>query len=108
MSTRGRPREFDRDEALHNAMMLFWEHGYEGASLTRLQKAMGGITAPSFYAAFGSKEALFREAVDLYQCEIGGEAGKALMEAPTAQEGIERMLRTATEIFSGRGTPKGC
>src|SRR5437016_4416200 len=56
MSRTGRPREFDRDEALQRAMELFWAQGYEGATLADLQKAMGGITAPSFYAAFGSKE----------------------------------------------------
>ena len=68
---RGRPRTFDRARALRQAMNVFWAAGYEGATLTDLQKAMGGITAPSFYAAFGSKEELFREAVELYSSTLG-------------------------------------
>jgi len=62
MVTRGRPRSFDRDAALRSAMKLFWKLGYEGASMAALTKAMG-INAPSLYAAFGSKEGLFKEAV---------------------------------------------
>lgn len=62
----GRPREFDRDAALHTAMKLFCKHGYEGVSVADLTTAME-ISAPSLYAAFGSKEALFREALALYQ-----------------------------------------
>ncbi|WP_312464268.1 TetR/AcrR family transcriptional regulator, partial [Pantoea endophytica] len=64
MMRTGRPRQFDRDEAVIKAMHLFWENGYESTSLAQLKASIGkGITAPSFYAAFGSKEALFAEAV---------------------------------------------
>ncbi|WP_280301617.1 TetR/AcrR family transcriptional regulator [Nocardia abscessus] len=62
MAGRGRPRAFDRTEALHRAMEVFWEHGYEGASMSDLTTAMG-INSPSLYAAFGGKEQLFRAAV---------------------------------------------
>ena len=65
---RGRPREFDTDEALASALRVFWAKGYDGASLTDLTEAMG-ITRPSLYAAFGNKEALFKRALDLYQEE---------------------------------------
>src|SRR5882724_2067699 len=96
MSRTGRPREFDRDEALQRAMELFWAQGYEGTTLAYLQKAMGGITAPSFYAAFGSKEALFKEAVELYCKTEGAPIVKALAEAPTTRASIEGLLRAAT------------
>jgi AcrR family transcriptional regulator len=62
----GRPREFDRDQALRKAMLLFWQHGYEGTSMSALVEALG-IASARIYAAFGSKEQLFREAVALYE-----------------------------------------
>ena len=66
MARPGRPRGFDRDAAVRQAPHVFWARGYDGATLTELQAAMGGLAAPGFYAAFGSKEELFREAIDLY------------------------------------------
>jgi AcrR family transcriptional regulator len=104
----GRPREFDRDEAVHRAMELFWKQGYEGTTLADLQKAMGGITPPSFYAAFGSKEALFREAVELYKQIEGAPIAKALAGGPTARASIEAFLRAAAEKFCQPGRPRGC
>jgi AcrR family transcriptional regulator len=108
MSRTGRPREFDRDEALREAMEIFWAQGYEGTTLADLQKAMGGITAPSFYAAFGSKEALFREAVELYKKTQGAPIMEALTEGPTARASIEGMLRAAAENVCGQRKPRGC
>ena len=65
MATRGRPRTFDPDTALRQALDLFWERGYEGTSLNDLAKAMG-IASASIYACFGSKEDLFRKVMALY------------------------------------------
>jgi AcrR family transcriptional regulator len=108
MATRGRPRSFDREKALLRAQELFWAAGYEGVTLSDLQKAMGGITAPSFYAAFGSKEQLFREAVELFR-EIEGVAPlRGLMESATARESIEAMLLAATDSCTQPGKPRGC
>ena len=108
MARRGRPRSFDREDALWSAMKTFWASGYEGATLTDLQKAMGGITAPSFYAAFGSKEELFREAVELYSKTLGVPMMKALAEKPTARASIEALLEAAVEAFCKPGAPRGC
>lgn len=108
MAKRGRPRSFDRDQALCEAQQLFWARGYEGVTLADLQSAMGGITAPSFYAAFGSKEALFREVVDLHRRTEGRAPAEALGGGATAREGIEAMLRSAAESFSQPGKPSGC
>jgi AcrR family transcriptional regulator len=105
---RGRPRGFDRDKALCEAQQLFWARGYEGVTLADLQDAMGGITAPSFYAAFGSKEALFREIIDLHRRTEGRAPAEALAGGATAREGIEGMLRSAAESFSQPGKPSGC
>jgi AcrR family transcriptional regulator len=108
MAKRGRPASFDRAEALHRALELFWAHGYEGATLEDLQAAMGGISPPSFYHAFGSKEALFKEVADLYMATVCIPPVRALEEAKTAREGIEAMLRRAVESFSQPGMPQGC
>src|SRR5688500_13596233 len=67
---RGRPRSFDRDTALGQAMEVFWAKGYEGTSISDLTEAMG-INPPSLYAAFGDKERLFLEAIDRYQVARG-------------------------------------
>jgi AcrR family transcriptional regulator len=87
---RGRPREFDVEEALAAALRVFWEKGYDGASLTDLTDAMG-ITRPSLYAAFGNKEALFKRALDLYETEKLAYVRGAL-DAPTARGMAQRML----------------
>lgn len=105
---KGRPPSFDRGEALQRAMELFWARGYEGTTLEDLQAAMGGISPPSFYNAFGSKEALFREATDLYVETVGDPAVQALQEGKTAREAVEAMLRLTAESFSQRGKPHGC
>jgi AcrR family transcriptional regulator len=103
---KGRPREFDLDEALTAALRVFWSKGYEGASLTDLTEAMG-ITRPSLYAAFGNKEALFRKALDLYESEKLDYVGRAL-DAPTAREVAERLMRGALESQTSSCDPKGC
>lgn len=107
MAERGRPRSFDRDAALAAAMEVFWRQGYEGTSLTDLTEAMG-INRPSLYAAFGCKEALFREAVALYGEREGGATRRALSEEPTAYAAVEAMLRGNVAIYSDPAKPAGC
>jgi AcrR family transcriptional regulator len=103
---RGRPREFDVDQALTAALRVFWSKGYEGASMTDLTDAMG-ITRPSLYAAFGNKEALFRKALDLYEREKLCYMGQAL-EAPTARGVAQRLLQGSMENQTSRDDPRGC
>jgi AcrR family transcriptional regulator len=88
-------------------MELFWAKGYDGTSLSDLTAAMG-INSPSVYAAFGSKEALFREAVNLYLTTEGGRIWAGMEEAPRAREAIERMLRASAEDFTRARKPRGC
>src|SRR4030081_2008822 len=107
MSPRGRPRSFDREEALRQAMYVFWELGYECASMNDLTTAMG-IGSPSLYAAFGSKEALFREAVALYN-EVEGEVPQQLLrDLPTAEAAIEALLRHYAQTYVDPARPTGC
>ncbi|HEX8056860.1 MAG TPA: TetR/AcrR family transcriptional regulator [Novosphingobium sp.] len=104
--SRGRPREFDSDEALAAALRVFWQRGYEGASMAELTEAMG-ITKPSLYACFGNKESLFRSALDLYEREKLCYTSSAL-EADTAREVVERLLRGGLAMQCGDSDPQGC
>lgn len=108
MARTGRPRSFDRAEALRQAMTVFWRLGYEGATLEDLQAAMGGISPPSMYAAFGSKESLFREAAELYAATVGGRPARALAAHPTARAAVQAMLHEAADLFCTPGKPAGC
>lgn len=103
----GRPREFDRDAALAKARDAFWSRGYEGVSITDLVETLG-LASARIYAAFGSKEKLFREAVALYDEGEGGFATRALAEEPTVARAIERSLREAVETYTRKGRPQGC
>ena len=107
MAERGRPRSFDRAAALRRAMEVFWARGYDGASMTDLTAAMG-INSPSLYAAFGCKEALFREALELYEGGEGGSASRSLQEGPTARAGVEAMLRENAAAYTAPDRPPGC
>jgi len=103
----GRPRAFDRDEALEKALVEFWRHGYESTSVAGLTAAMG-IRPPSLYAAFGDKRRLFGEAVEHYQRTHGAFTTRALAEEPTGRRAIERVLREAAVNYSDPAHPPGC
>jgi AcrR family transcriptional regulator len=103
----GRPREFDRDTALLRARDLFWERGFEGVSMAELTDKLG-LASARIYAAFGSKEELFREAIEHYEKHEGGFADRALAEEPTAASAIEKMFREGVELYTRKHGPRGC
>lgn len=107
MAERGRPRSFDRQAALERAMDVFWERGYQAASMSDLTDAMG-INSPSLYAAFGSKEALYREAVEHFAATESDDILAPLQNAPTAREAIEGYLKASAATFTRPGRPPGC
>jgi AcrR family transcriptional regulator len=108
MAAIGRPREFDRDAALEAAMLLFWRKGFAATSMNDLCDAMG-IRSPSLYAAFGSKEALYLEAVERYVRTIGPPVWDKLAQETTARAGVENLLLAGTESLpESQATPAGC
>jgi AcrR family transcriptional regulator len=108
MPTVGRPRAFNRDAALHAAMLLFWQKGFLATSMNDLCDAMG-IRSPSLYAAFGSKEGLYVEAVQRYNADADRLIWDRVAEGATAREGIHNALLAAAQVLSGEaGNPSGC
>jgi AcrR family transcriptional regulator len=103
----GRPREFDRALALEKARDAFWTRGYEGVAMSDLVAALG-IASARIYAAFGSKEALFREAVELYETGEGAFAVQALAAPLTVRDAVARMLEAAVLLYTRSGQPQGC
>lgn len=104
---KGRPRGFDRDQALHRALEVFWTRGYGPATVAELCAAMG-INPPSLYAAFGNKDALFLEALRHYEETYWAAPWKAFDDEPDLRRGLEQFFREAASILSSRDVPCGC
>ncbi|MDH2341103.1 TetR/AcrR family transcriptional regulator [Bradyrhizobium sp. SSUT77] len=102
----GRPREFNAETALDQAMEVFWRHGYEGATIAQLTEAMG-INPPSLYACFGNKEGLLKAALNRYT-KLRGVWMDEVVAAPTAREVAERMLRGIADKQTDPANPPGC
>jgi AcrR family transcriptional regulator len=102
----GRPREFDIDRALDQAIEVFWRNGYEGTSISDLTEAMG-ISPPSLYAAFGNKESLFRKALYRY-VETRAKHWQKALKAPTAYAMVEHLLHGSADFLTTKSNPPGC
>ena len=108
MAIIGRPREFDRGAALKAAMVLFWRKGFAATSMNDLCDAMD-VRSPSLYAAFGSKEALYLEAIQRYVEIFGPPVWDGLAQGATARAGVQNLLLAATESLpESHVTPGGC
>ena len=102
----GRPRSFDRGQALRAVLLLFWKHGFDGTSYTELTAATG-MSKPTIYANFGDKIELFRKAVVLY-AEQSVEAYQRALAQPTAREAVEACLRLARGLNPQTDEPQVC
>lgn len=107
MPPRGRPRAFDRDAALEAAMTLFWQKGFSATSMADLCAGMG-ISAPSLYAAFGSKEDLYEAALQHYSERASPLIWGRLDTLPTARAALADMLMASAENLPGSTKPPGC
>ncbi|WP_446743391.1 TetR/AcrR family transcriptional regulator [Silvibacterium acidisoli] len=101
-----RTRVLDIDKAVHTAMNLFWRKGYDQTSLAELTAEMG-VTPPSFYFAFASKDNLFRKVVDYYASNYLAFMNEALLK-PTARKVAETILFGCVEAYTRSGMPPGC
>lgn len=88
-------------------MDLFWRHGYEGVSIADLTRAMG-IAPPSLYAAFGSKAALFREVLDLYQRRPAAGAIQTFQQDGPIGQAVATLLRDTIKAVADPNFPTGC
>jgi len=104
---RGRPRSFDRDEALDAAVIVFWEKGFVGASIEDLTEAMG-INRPSLYSTFGNKREVFIRAIDRYAATHGNRAFSAFRLEPDNRKAVERFFAASIECATEDGKPRGC
>ena len=105
--TRGRPRSFDRETALDAAVLVFWEKGYDGTTLTDLTSAMG-INRPSLYATYGNKRGLFILAIDRYAATHGSRAFSALRLETDNRTAVQRFFEASIDCALASGTPRGC
>lgn len=104
---RGRPRAFDEDEALENALRVFWKHGFQGAALSELTEAMG-LSKPSLYAAFGDKEQLYLRTLERYREQRLAQPARLLAEGVTGRGAVEAYLRAMAKLFADAAQPGGC
>ncbi len=104
---RGRPRNFDLDTALDRALEVFWQHGFQAASLADLTSAMG-LSKPSLYAAFGDKESLYLKVLDRYVVLQIEQHTAIFNSEPDARQALEKFLRTMAALLADPTPPCGC
>lgn len=107
MATVGRPRSFDKEEALKKAMHVFWEKGYEGTSMADLTESIG-MKAPSLYAAFGNKDAIFKEVVQKYLPIVVNGQLATLNNTSDIVEAVENTLKECVRLFTSPDNPHTC
>lgn len=107
MARTGRPREFDRDNAIEQAMNLFWENGFESTSLAELRKTLG-LSSASFYAAFGSKQSLYEECFRHYSQTCGEFISELKNQDVCAKQALKNMLHKTISVQTSKTSPSGC
>lgn len=96
-----RPREFDKDQVIERAMLMFWEQGYEATSIRNLIETMG-ISSSSMYEAFGDKRGVFLAALARF-CELErARITQMAQDAPTPEAFIERLFGSLDEVVNSR------
>lgn len=104
---RGRPRGFDIEAALDQAVEVFWKNGFQATSLQALTSAMG-LNKPSLYAAFGDKETLYLRALERYAAHHVASHAAILAEEPDGYRAVEGFLRSLATMLTDASLPGGC
>jgi TetR/AcrR family transcriptional regulator, copper-responsive repressor len=104
---RGRPRAFDAEAALERATRLFWQRGFSATSIADLGSELG-LSPPSLYAAWHSKEALFCECLHRYSETSGARPLDRLRDAATLESGLNGFFRQLLRESAGKDEPRGC
>ncbi len=107
MAKKGRPILFDRKEVLEKALRLFWMHGYEMVSTDQICIECG-ITKPSLYNSFGTKEDFFIECLKEYNANYVSKLLAVMKSYADPIEGVNKMLSTAAKQFQSPKFPTGC
>src|SRR5579862_8818662 len=107
LKVRGRPRNFDEDDALKKATQVFWSKGYDGVTIDDLVEGMG-VGRPSLYAVFGDKRAIFLRVLKAYAERKGASAANALLKPQSLRDSIADFLKFAVESATQRGSARGC
>jgi TetR/AcrR family transcriptional repressor of nem operon len=102
-----RPRAFDEESVLDNAMNIFWSKGFEATSIQDLVEQTG-LNRASMYASFGDKKALFLRVLDHYCQKISTERFADLRTIEDGRRAIEKTFHDAAKTGSGEGRHKGC
>jgi AcrR family transcriptional regulator len=104
---RGRPREFDTQDALDRVLAVFWRDGFDAASMQALADAVG-VSKPSLYAAYGNKESLYLAALERYATTHGAERMERLHAEPDVKRAVHEFLTSLVDAFTATGGPPGC
>lgn len=103
----GRPKKFDREEALQKALYTFWEKGYDATTLPDLLESMD-INRSSFYNSFGDKQTLFREVMSLYYQQTAIKRLAILQKAKSVKQGLWDYFNHNIDVAVAEYNPGGC
>lgn len=106
-SERGRPRNFDENAVLDRALEVFWQRGFQSASLSELTDVMG-LNKPSLYAAFGDKEALYLKTLQRYITREIARHAQILDDEMDGRAAVAAFLRSMAAMLTDPTLPGGC
>jgi TetR/AcrR family transcriptional regulator, copper-responsive repressor len=105
---RGRPRAFEPETTLTQAMDVFWKDGFAATSLDDVSAATG-LNRPSLYGAFGDKRALYLQAYGQYRKRVNEDFAPLFAARKPLRVKFRRILTAALDLYlSGPDGPRGC